>query len=205
MKYFGQNLEDQFVHHYFGNYVGTLLDIGANQGEYLSNSLALINLGWAGHLVEPASVFADLQALHANNSKVKCYNYGIGEKEDTLAFYESAAHVHGGADRALVSTFDPVELQRWEGVKFEQKAVKIVPFDIFWREAGLPVFDYISIDAEGLDWVILQQIDFAAVGCKCLIIEWNTDYGLYKKFVEYCTAAGLKLQLQNAENLIFVK
>ncbi|MFA6087471.1 FkbM family methyltransferase [Mucilaginibacter sp.] len=205
MKYHGQNLEDQFVHRYFGDYKGTLLDIGANRGDYLSNSLALINLGWAGHLIEPASVFADLQALHANNPRVKCYNYGIGEKEDTLTFYESGAHVPGGTDKALVSSFDLSELGRWEGVKFEEKQIKVVPFDIFWLEAGLPVFDFISLDAENFDWLILQQIDLVAVGCKCLCIEWNSDYQLYRKFVDYCAAARLTLKVQNAENLIFVK
>lgn len=202
---YSQNREDEFVLRYFKNFKGTLLSIGENDGQTYSNANLLIQHGFSAHLIEPASVFADLQALHANNPKVKCYNYGIGEVEDTLTFYESAAHVPGGTDRALVSTFDPAELQRWEGVKFEQKAIKVVPFDIFWLEAGLPVFDYISIDAEAMDKIILQQIDLVAVGCKLLIIEWNSDYELYRFFVDYCAAAGLALRAQNAENLIFCK
>ena len=202
---YSQNREDEFVLRYFKNFKGTLLEIGANDGQTLSNSNLLIQHGWAAHLVEPASVFADLKALHANNPRVKCYNYGIGEAEGELTFYESGAHVPGGTDKALVSSFDRSELGRWEGVKFEEKRIKVVPFDIFWLEAGLPVFDYISIDAENYDWLILQQIDLVAVGCKCLVIEWNGDYMLYRTFVDYCFKARLTLKVQNAENLIFVK
>jgi hypothetical protein len=34
-------------------------------------------------------------------------------------------------------------------------------------------YDFISIDAEGMDFAILQQLDFSQV--KCLCIEWNND------------------------------
>lgn len=207
MMSYSQNQEDKFVLRYFKNFKGTLLEIGANDGQTLSNSNLLIQHGWKAHLVEPASVFSDLQALHANNSKVKCYNYGIGETNVTLPFYESAEHVPSGADRALVSTFDTAETARWTnaGVKFEQKDLELKTFRDFWDEAGMPDFDYISIDAEGFDWLILQQIDLVAISCKCLCIEWNSDPELYSLFVEYCTKAGLELRVQNAENLIFVK
>ena len=44
---YSQNNEEQVILDYFGNKIGNLLDIGANDGITLSNSRKLIELGWA--------------------------------------------------------------------------------------------------------------------------------------------------------------
>ncbi len=44
--------EEQVILDYFGNKIGNLLDIGANDGITLSNSRKLIELGWSGDLIE---------------------------------------------------------------------------------------------------------------------------------------------------------
>lgn len=204
---YSQNQEDLFVLRYFKNFKGTLLEIGANDGQTLSNSNLLIQHGWKAHLVEPAGVFADLQDLHKRNDKVKCYNYGIGDQDSVVPFYESANHIPGGADRALVSSVDITETERWRktGVEFVEKNIQLKSFESFWAEAGKPQFDFISIDAEGFDWPILQQINLQQVGCKCLCIEWNSVADLARTVIMYCNNFGLKLVHQNNENLIFVK
>lgn len=204
MKYYGQNFEDKFVHQYFGNYKGTLLEIGSNDGQTLSNSLALIQNGFSAHLIEPGRTFSDLVKLHYTNPKVSLYNYAIGGEFQTEAtFFESGAHVIGGSDMGLVSSLDFEETERWRksGVQFTETKVPVKTFREFWNEAGKPQLDYISIDAEGHDWDILQQIDLKKVGCKCLVIEWNSDTELYNKYIEYCK--GYNLANTNRENLIF--
>lgn len=205
MPYYGQNLEDKFVHEYFGNYKGHLLEIGANTGIFLSNSLALINLGWSATLLEPGETCVDLMYLHEKNNKVAVHNFGIGETNGKVKFYESANHVPGGSDKGLVSSVDYSETERWRkaGVQFKETEIMLYTFDKFWSSIGKPKFDFISIDTEGCEVAILQQIDLEQVGCKCLCIEWNGDPDLSTKFTQYC--AGYKLALVNNENLIFVK
>lgn len=205
MKSYSQNQEDLFVLNYFKGFKGTLLEIGSNDGRTLSNSLLLIENGWKAHLVEPGETFTQLFELHKNNPLVQYYNYGIGAKEETVSFWQSGAHVQGGADRGLVSSANYHETERWRqaGVSFIASEIKLTTFDKFHEYAGYPQFDFISIDAEGFDWLILQQIDLEKVGCKCLCIEWNGDPELSTKFTQYC--AGYKLALVNNENLIFVK
>lgn len=205
MKSYSQNSEDLFILNYFGNYKGTLLEIGSNDGKTLSNSLALIQAGWSAHLVEPGRTFSDLVKLHYTNPKVNLYNYAIGETESVTTFYESGAHVIGGNDSGLVSSLDFDETLRWRnsGVAFTETTVQVKSFEDFYKEAGEPQFDFISIDAEGNDWQILQQIDLGKVGCRAICIEWNSDYDLFGKFVNYCS--GYKLAHQNRENLLFTK
>lgn len=203
MRYYAQNLEDKFVHEYFGNYKGNLLEIGANTGTFLSNSLALINLGWSATLLEPGETCVDLMYLHEKNDKVTVHNFGIGDKNTYSIFYESGAHVPGGSDKGLVSTVDFEETKRWSGVEYKKTEILLKTFETFYEGIGKPKFDFISIDAEGFDWIILQQIDLEVVGCRCLIIEWNGNPELSTKFTQYCK--GFKLAHINNENLIFVK
>lgn len=205
---YSQNKEDLIALSYFGkDYKGTLLEIGANDGQTFSNSLLLIQHGWEAHLLEPASVCANLLNLHKGNDKVHIYNYGIGETECFASLYESGAHVHGGKDRALVSSCDYDETVRWRkaGVEFSEREIQLVPFDKFWKYADEPKFDYVSIDAEGKDKVILEQIDLIKIDCKMLCVEFNGNQFLNEFFTDYCYNYGFKLYHRNAENLIFCR
>lgn len=198
MKSYSQTKEDLFILNYFGNFRGRLCSIGENDGITFSNSRLLIEHGFTAHLLEPGSIFTELQSLYENHPRVKCYNYGIGTKDEVVNFYESGAHVLNGKDRGLVSTCDFEETLRWPHVEFTERNIQLVTWDTF---ANGKRFDFISLDAEGLDWQILQQIDLSEVRCLC--IEWNSVIDLRKLYVEYCR--GFKLVQQNAENLIFVR
>lgn len=203
MKSYSQNGEDLFVFDYFKGFKGTLLEIGANDGKTLSNSLLLIENGWTAHLVEPSSVYIDICMLHGNNPRVTVYNFGIGKSDEVLELFESGCHIPNGNDKALVSTFDSSEMNRWPDVEFKGKPVQLVSWETF--AADRQTFDFISIDAEGMDWEILQQINLTAVGCKTLCIEWNSVPALKAQFENYCASYGLKLAHVNNENLIFTK
>lgn len=197
-----QNEEDLFVLDYFGTYKGMLISIGENDGTTLSNSRLLIENGWQAALFEPGGTYNTLDELYKDNPKVHCYNFGIGEKNEVVDFWESGCHVPEGADKGLVSTTNFEETKRWHDVKFTKKQVKLIPFSDIVDYA--PV-DFISIDAEGMDWSILKQIDLTKIGCRCLCIEWNGDMKLWHNIVDYCVGYGMKLATSNQENLIFVR
>jgi FkbM family methyltransferase len=206
MNSVAQNKEDLFIQEYFGDFKGTLLDIGSNDGITFSNSRLLIENGFKAHLVEPSSVFYDLKRLYLGNQNVHCYNVAIGEQQGIVDFYESGAHVPNGTDKALVSTLDFNETQRWANVQFNKIKVNVVPFNFLWEMTDFAKFDFISIDAEGHDLTILRQIDLDAVRCKCLIIEHNGSEDLKTDFCRYCVDQfGMKLALVNAENIIFIR
>jgi len=200
-----QNNEAQIVSNYFGKFKGTVLDIGANDGQTFSNSYDLIKSGWSGVLIETGSVFNKLQELYKDNKAVTCYQLAIAEKERLLTFYESGAHVKNGSDMGLVSTLDYNETIRWRinNVEFTERKVQSVPFS--WILKWHKQFDFITLDAEGFDLQILKQIDLAKVGCKCLCIEWNGVIDLDREYQQYCSSYGLKEISRNRENIIFAK
>lgn len=206
MKSYAQNQEDIFVQNYFGiNYKGTLLSIGENDGTTYSNARLLLENGFCGHLVEPAYVFHQLYSLYINRPDVQCYNLAIADAHGLVTLYESGAHVPNGTDRALVSSLSKAETERWSlaGVKFQAVEVNTLPFNSFWELASFPQFDFITMDVESYEWMILQQMDLRALGCKCLCIEWNGYESRRNQFGDYCAQFGLKEVLKNAENLIF--
>lgn len=208
MKSYAQNGEDLFLLDYFKGEKGIILDLGANDGVTFSNSKLLIDSGWKAHLIEPSYVCNQLALDYMANHNVRVYKIGIGTHNKWMTLYESAAHVPGGADRALVSTLKPEETERWKaaGVQYQERQVEVMTFKRWFKiiVAKWPKqFDVISLDVEGFEWEILQQINLEFVGCKILIIEWNGKQDLYDKFVGYCK--GYKLAVKNNENLIFVK
>lgn len=200
---YSQNKEEQVILNYFGSFKGTLLDAGANDGVTFSNSRQLLLNGWGGHLFEPSSVFGSLIALYGGNDKVKIYNTGIGAETNFKTLHESGSHVINGNDKGLVSTFIPSELTRWEGVEFTQKNIIISSFLDWYVYNNKPALDFITIDIEGMDWELLQAIDLAAVGCKCLCIEWNSRRDLERLFTQYCAKHNMVEIHRNSENLIF--
>lgn len=52
-------------------------------------------------------------------------------------------------------------------------------------------FNFISIDCEGADWEVLQQINLTEVGCQMLCVEVNGEDD--EKFTDYAAKHGMNL------------
>ena len=215
MKYNGQNLEDKIIWDFFqenygSNFKGNVLDLGANDGLFLSNSRVFIENGWKGILLEASrKVFNRLRNHYSNTN----YDYlliecAISDKNEFKTFYESHSLINSD-DYGLASTILPSELNRWRGknVKFETYQVECKTFETIFsknNEYGINEnikLDFISIDIEGMDYQILTQIDLTKYGCKCLCVEFN---GIdKKKYIDYVFKHNMELYHENGENLIF--
>lgn len=203
---YSQNDEEQIILRYFKERKGNVLDIGANDGKSLSNSLAVIEQGWGGVLVEPSlTAFKKLTLFHKGRENVECFNIAIGKENGEAEFYESGEHL-GNGDTALISTLVKTETERWKGSKFDNfttTKVNVMTWQAFYSSLRQKTFELISIDCEGLDLFILSQMDLSQMKCEMLIVEWNgKDFDDFN----FCASDhGMKLLSQNAENLIFAK
>lgn len=204
---YSQNQEDLFILNYFGDYKGTVLEIGANDGIMLSNSRLAIQNGWSAYLVEPGETFNSLKFIYGGNPNIKLFPYGIGEKTEQVNFYASKSHIPNGSDIGLVSSISYKETERWRnaGVEFITTTIQIRKYSEWYETQDRPKFDFISLDCEGGEWGILQLIDLDECACKCLCIEWNGNPDLRNLFNDYCSSFGMVLMVQNNENLIFCR
>lgn len=208
-----QNNEEELVRAYFSDKdtkTMCLLDIGANDGKTFSNSRQLILDGWNAVLVEPSpKAFAKLKKLYPRNAKVKLKQFAIAESTGEVAFHESGSWNEDESDVALLSSIKESELQRWgDRVSFTETKVQAYSFEDFLNKENLSEvkFHFISIDAEGVDWEILSQIDLTKLGCECLCVEWNGIPDLYTKMKDYCEKNhNMREYSKNPENLIFIR
>jgi FkbM family methyltransferase len=201
---YSQNGEEKIIMDYFNGEIGTLLSIGENDGVTLSNSRALIEVGWAADLVEPSPVaFKKLSDLYKDAAGVKLHNVAIGTENGRMPFFDSGTLLKTG-DESLVSTLKTAETLRWKGsVKFDQIEVEVVNFAAFRKGSVWPCYDFISIDAEGFDLEILKQIDFAALETRLVCVEFN---GLNEQaYWDVIRPFGFKLIHKNGENLIYAR
>jgi len=209
---YSQNSEDVFLLDFwkqkFGNSKGTLLDVGANDGKTLSNSLLFIENGWKAHLFEPSNpTFQKLVELHKGNENVRCYNCGLSNETGMKLFYESGTLLNDG-DVDLVSTTQDSEFNKWKGrVSFTESLAFFYNWQDWIKFALVEneKFDFVSIDAEGEDWKILSQIDLTKHDCKILCVEWNSIPENDRLFTHYANSHNLFEIQRNAENIIFAK
>lgn len=203
-----QNDEQDRIKAYFGESTGTVLDIGANDGKTLSNSLACIERGWDAVLVDASEqAFDRLLMLHAErmvDNKVECLHMAVGSETKMIPFYESGEHLRNG-DVGLLSTASKTEASKWEpsGVAFAEKQVQQVTLQELLARTIHQRFDLISIDVEGSDLEVFQQIDLTAVGCKMCIVEAN-DRDI-TPYVAHAAAHGMRMTHRNSENLFFIR
>ena len=199
---YSQNNEEQIILNHFGEFKGHLLDLGANDGQTFSNSLRAIQKGWSADLIEASpETFEKLKRLHEGNEDVKCHNVAVSNINGKIKFYESGTLL-GGDDKSLVSTCNPKELERWPDVEFTEMDVESLTFAGLLNQTKSTKFDLITIDIEGVDWLVLNQMNLNELGCKMIIVETNGVETL--KYVNYCKQFGFKTLSTNAENLIMI-
>ena len=201
MRYSQNNEQDIIMQYFIGNR-GTFLDIGANDGVTLSNTYALQQAGWGGVLVEPSE-----EAFNRipDNQLVKKFNVAIGTKDGTCTFHEMGNHL-GRGDVSLLSTIKKTEINRWKGhgVEFKERMTEVWTYKTLLENSPYKIFDFISIDAEGVDFEILEQISLKYT--KMLCIEHNGNIDLFHMIKDYCNNAGLtKCLLTNLENVIWAR
>jgi FkbM family methyltransferase len=201
---YSQNKEEEIILNYFKDVkFGHVLDIGANDGKIFSNSLALIESGWSATLVEPHPVaydkLADLHSTANSIGQVNCVRAAICEHNDKVTLHINTPHIEG--DTGLLSTIVKDETDKWNSVvQYNEVQVQGYTFKRFCEIWKVERFDFLTIDAEGMDYAILSQINLSDFECKMVCVEYNgTDLN---KYIDYCSKFGMSVKHVNAENLI---
>ncbi|MGA2240722.1 MAG: FkbM family methyltransferase [Verrucomicrobiota bacterium] len=174
-----------------------VVDVGANDGFYGSNSFPFVARGWRSVLVEPhPKVFAKLQKLHHARPNATCLNLACAEKSGTFPL-----HVGNDGEAPSTSTLsgDP------ELLKMRTKGMIMVQVerltDVLATQQIPPDFGLLTVDAEGMDLEVLQGLDFSRWRPRLIITE---DY--LPKFPaksELLKKNGYQFQTQIAANSIW--
>jgi FkbM family methyltransferase len=194
MTYYGQMGQDKFLDTsvFLGMRNGVFVDVGAHDGESLSNTYFFEKeRGWTGLCVEPIpSVFAKLQNLRTRS---KCYQVAIDRVEKESMFLLGKGYPEMFS--VLTDHLDErhsLRIQnetRDNGGNTELIPVQTKRLDTLFKEQMITHVNYMSIDVEGAEFGVLHSIDFSTVTFDIIEVECNYD-DLRPKYKEFFESKG---------------
>lgn len=200
--------EDLIVRHIFEQWrMSTFryLDIGAHHPFYLSNTALFYELGCRGVNVEPDTDL--IGKFRKHRPEDVNLNVGIAQEAGELDFYVIST--------PTLNTFSREEVENYkrEGdhrvVRVDK--VKVLPVrDIIGQHCGGVFPEFLTVDAEGIDELVMQSIDFEhnypLVICVETVSYSNTGKGEKKTgLIEFIAAKGYIVFADTNVNTIFVR
>jgi FkbM family methyltransferase len=149
----------------------TVVDVGANDGFYGSNSYPFVARGWRALLIEPhPKAFASLAARHSGKPNVACLNVACGATPAQLPLWI------GDDGDTTQATFDPDAHPHFQdGCCRRKTVVPVHRLDALLAEHALPHdFGVLSIDTEGWDYEVLLGLDLTAWRPRLVVTEDGT-------------------------------
>ena len=168
-----QDLFVQFIHNDKSN--GTFLEFGATDGLSLSNSVMLENkFGWSGVLAEPSPQWHEKLFENRPNSTVltDCIYSETGKKLD---FFVSDSGVLSTLEEFRQSDISsmPGNTKSRNASGYNCKVETISLNDVILKYFDGAKIDYMSVDTEGSELLILSQFDFDNYAPKVVTVEHN--------------------------------
>lgn len=201
---YSQNIEEKFILEYFGDYVGTFLDVGCNDCLTFSNTRALALKGWKGVFIDPSpKAMQRCKTLYNGHKGYYFYEVAISGHNGKAPLQESGP-LCSAADVGLVSTFHANERARFPKVRYDPVEVTIFKWKTFsnrLKSTKIKSFDFVSIDIEGDELNVLPDMDLSKTRLVC--IEWNSKPELKAEYDKYLE--GFKVIYTSGENLIYAK
>ena len=168
MTDYSQSHEQEHILEFFrkklGHASGRFLDIGAFDGVTGSNTLALAEMGWSGLCVEPDPAnFVKLMERHKTSALVECLLAAVGPSASVHRF-------HGNANQNSTA----VNFKRLNQEEVQcYHVLSITPEAIAWNFGRK--FDFVSIDAEQMEYDILRAAAPVLEAASLLCIEEVAD------------------------------
>lgn len=194
---YSQNDEQFVIVDFFGDRIGSFLDIGAYNGVTFSNTYRLLELGWSGVLVEPAP--STVAALRENvrrfgGDRAQVFECAVASRGGTIPFFDDG----GGA----VATTSPDHVRKWHQVKYAECQVTAVTPDTLINMTRTD-FDFINIDVEGTNVEVVRLMPWHRLpGCRLICVEHdNSDAAI----LDVLGPFEFKTLHRNGENLILAR
>jgi len=195
---YSQNDEEKWILEYYGEFKGRFLDIGAHNGTDLSNTRALVNLGWCGVSVEPSPiVFSELLRLYQQNNNIEVVNCAVDVESKLKFFFDN--------DGGYVSTISKKHQEyfsREHGSIYRGMYLKTIKIEELLECFGYD-FNFLNFDIEGIDLEVLETFPFEKLlNLNLLCLEHgnkpNEILGLLNKY-------GFVFLAKTRENIILKK
>lgn len=179
---------------------GYFVDIGAHNGVSLSNTKYLEELGWEGLCIEPhPKVFKEL-CKNRTCDKINC---AVWNKDTKVKFLSLSGYTEMLS--GIVESYDKRHERRildelnFYGGNQEIIEIDAKKFDSIVENIDI---DFLSIDTEGSELEILNQINFEKYNIKVICVENNFHE---PKFNDFFSQKGYKYVANYTIDYLFIK
>lgn len=171
-----QLYQDLFVIYSLGEKVnGTFLEYGATNGVDLSNTFLLEKkFKWNGVLSEPSTQWHSSLKKNRPNCKIinECIYSVSGKKLDFFTSYHGElSTLEQFRDSDISSMPGNTKARNQKG--FNHQVMSISLNDVFIKYFDSSPIDYMSVDTEGSELLILENFDFKKFSPKIVTVEHN--------------------------------
>lgn len=204
---YSQKNEEAVILQAVGDRIGRFLDIGSYDGVTYSNTMALVERGWEGVMVEPGlEAFQKLLKNHGGNPKLQLVHAAVSPfgSAGLTQFWNNPATFsttnEHNRDRFIHEGFAP---PFWVASVTIQEVLAAVPGEM----------NVLSIDTEGtsVDLLFAYPFEIGLYRPWVVCVEhdaWSNcvwDMPRLLSIIEFMTGHGYKLEHSNEENVIFVE
>jgi len=155
---------------------GFFVEFGATDGVSLSNSWLLENrLGWSGILSEPARIWHDLLSTSRSCTiDHRCVTDQTGMYVD---FLETSQGMTSRPELSTIQAFVDSDRRgrRRKSIAVSYPVETVSLIDLLDQHHAPTTIDYISIDTEGSEFLILSGFDFTRYRFRSITVEHNRD------------------------------
>lgn len=188
--YVSQYGQDKYINETFfkGKESGVFIDIGANDGVFLSNTLFFEKtLKWDGLAIEPLP--ATFEKLKANR-ECTVVNACVNDMDGEVSFMA----VDGYAEMlsGIVDRYDDRHVARIKraqekhGCVTKEITVPCYKLSTLLKDTSFQAIDYMNIDTEGSEFEIIQSIDFKNIRIEIITVENNYHDTRFRKHLDAC-------------------
>lgn len=188
---YAQGKEDLILLRLFGkDHKGYYVDVGANNGIFISNTFALYRAGWRGMCVEPnPEAFAKLKS---NRSQDVCLNVAVGAEPGVLQLNWQEGITEGSFIDNAASAGGP------------KSTVEVRTLGSLLKAHDVPAdFDLLSIDVEGYEMNVLKGLAWESFRPHIIILEYNAGGTVNNEAVEFVLEKNYRPIYINRWNMIF--
>jgi len=167
---------------YFGYpSTGYFVEVGAYDGEFVSNTSCLADHGWEGLYIEPIYNHYQkcLRRHDANNVTVANVAIGLEEGETTIYYGDT------------LTTLDPEQVNRYseidwaQHISFSETTCDQMRLDTLMEKIEVPKnFDVLVVDVEGKEAEVFETFDLDEWKPKMIIVELEDEHPSFQKYPE---------------------
>jgi FkbM family methyltransferase len=202
-KSYSQEGEDMILQRIFaGKESGFYVDVGAHHPRRFSNTYFFYRRGWSGINIEPnPEAVRTFQSDRERDTNLQC---GISDRAGNLTYFSF--------DEAALNTFDQaLAKSRIASTPYKLVGTETIPVERLESILSKHVpenrpIDFLSIDAEGLDFPVLQSNDWSRYRPTCVLVEAlgiSLEQAMQGDIYRFMKSHGYELLAKTFNTLIF--